>query len=128
MGDTISLEPHRHDAQAAVAPRHSCSCNHPPPAPAGDQQIDPVCGMAVTASIEKLRDHFDGNDYFFCGPRCLDKFRAAGREESDTDVDAPVTEREDPPVAGNDVALGVTDVEVRVDPRFVVPIARVVPA
>jgi Cu+-exporting ATPase len=32
--------------------------------------------MAVTASIEKLRDHFDGNDYFFCGPRCLDKFRA----------------------------------------------------
>lgn len=76
MGDTISLEPHRHDAQAAVAPRHSCSGNHPPPAPAGDQQIDPVCGMAVTASIEKLRDHFDGNDYFFCGPRCLDKFRA----------------------------------------------------
>ena len=76
MGDTISLEPHRHDAQAAVAPRHSCSGNHPPPAPAGDQQIDPVCGMAVTASIAKFRDHFDGNDYFFCGPRCLDKFRA----------------------------------------------------
>ena len=76
MGDTISLEPHRHDAQAAVAPRHSCSGNHTPPAPAGDQQIDPVCGMAVTASIAKFRDHFDGNDYFFCGPRCLDKFRA----------------------------------------------------
>src|ERR1017187_7595727 len=76
MGDTISLEPLGHDAQAAVAPRHSCSGNHTPPAPAGDQQIDPVCGMAVTASIEKLRDHFDGNDYFFCGPRCLDKFRA----------------------------------------------------
>ena len=76
MGDTISLEPHRHDAQAAVATHHSCSGNRTPPAPARDQQIDPVCGMAVTASIAKFRDHFDGNDYFFCGPRCLDKFRA----------------------------------------------------
>src|SRR5450631_4034234 len=76
MGDTINLEPHRHDAQAAVAARHSCSGNHTPPTPARDQQIDPVCGMAVTASIAKFRDHFDGNDYFFCGPKCLDKFRA----------------------------------------------------
>ena len=76
MDDTISLEPHRHDAQAAVATHHSCSGNHTPPAPAREQQIDPVCGMAVTASIAKFRDHFDGNDYFFCGPKCLDKFRA----------------------------------------------------
>ena len=53
---------------------------------------------------------------------------AARREQSDADVDAAVAQREDPAVAGHDVAVGVADVEVRVDPGFVVAIAGVVAA
>ena len=36
---------------------------------------DPVCGMDVTIATAKHRHIHQGHEYFFCNPRCLDKFR-----------------------------------------------------
>ncbi|HET8534981.1 MAG TPA: heavy metal translocating P-type ATPase [Sphingomicrobium sp.] len=37
---------------------------------------DPVCGMDVDTSKAKHRFELDGITYYFCNPRCLEKFRA----------------------------------------------------
>lgn len=39
------------------------------------EHIDPVCGMRVAASSPLVWDHA-GTKYYFCNPRCLEKFRA----------------------------------------------------
>ena len=44
--------------------------------PAG-QARDPVCGMSVTISGARFHCRHEQHDYYFCGPRCLEKFRAA---------------------------------------------------
>jgi len=36
---------------------------------------DPVCGMTVTASPEALHFDYKGQTYYFCNPRCLERFR-----------------------------------------------------
>ena len=51
-----------------------------------------------------------------------------GGEQPDADVHRPVADREDPSVAGEVVAVLVADVEVRLDPGFVVERAREVAA
>jgi len=43
----------------------------------GLTQIDPVCGMALTAERVRERTELDGSVYFFCQPSCLDAFRSA---------------------------------------------------
>jgi Cu+-exporting ATPase len=44
--------------------------------PAATELTDPVCGMAVDrqAAVHRLEHH--GKEYLFCGPGCLDEFRA----------------------------------------------------
>ena len=37
--------------------------------------LDPVCGMRVAATAEK-QVLYDGNPYYFCSTRCVEKFRA----------------------------------------------------
>jgi Cu+-exporting ATPase len=37
---------------------------------------DPVCGMDVDTSKARHRFELDGITYYFCNPRCLEKFRA----------------------------------------------------
>ncbi|HKQ26325.1 MAG TPA: heavy metal translocating P-type ATPase [Burkholderiales bacterium] len=37
---------------------------------------DPVCGMNVKIATAKHRHSHGGQEYFFCNPRCLEKFRA----------------------------------------------------
>lgn len=40
-----------------------------------DVVIDPVCGMKVDPKTAKGgKSHFEGHDYFFCNPKCKDKF------------------------------------------------------
>lgn len=39
--------------------------------------LDPVCGMKVNPSTAKYSCAHDGQQYFFCGQRCLAKFQAA---------------------------------------------------
>jgi len=36
--------------------------------------IDPICGMTVDESTAKYKTVKDGKEYFFCNPKCLDKF------------------------------------------------------
>lgn len=38
--------------------------------------LDPVCGMMVNPSSAKYTCEHDGQQYFFCGRRCLTKFQA----------------------------------------------------
>lgn len=42
----------------------------------GDVARDPVCGMSVRRSTAKHRHVHDGETYYFCNPRCRDKFVA----------------------------------------------------
>jgi Cu+-exporting ATPase len=38
--------------------------------------IDPVCGMKVDRATAKHRFSYNGQDYFFCGARCRERFAA----------------------------------------------------
>jgi len=65
----------------ATPHEHSC-CNHreKPDAtvsPAAPRVRDPVCGMSVDPNTAKHRFDHEGTTYFFCNPRCLEKFRAS---------------------------------------------------
>ena len=37
-------------------------------------EIDPVCGMKVSSS-SPLHTHYQGKEYYFCNPSCLEKFK-----------------------------------------------------
>ena len=37
-------------------------------------EIDPVCGMKVSTS-SPLHTHYQGKEYYFCNPSCLDRFK-----------------------------------------------------
>ncbi len=37
---------------------------------------DPVCGMKVNPATAAGKHEYQGHTYYFCNPRCLDKFRA----------------------------------------------------
>jgi len=54
--------------------------SHPSPAgppPAAETAVDPVCGMTVTPGVAKGGSaRHAGRDYWFCNPRCRDKFVA----------------------------------------------------
>lgn len=39
--------------------------------------IDPICGMTVEPATAAGRFDHDGETYYFCSTRCLDRFRAA---------------------------------------------------
>jgi Cu+-exporting ATPase len=41
--------------------------------PSEETQIDPVCGMTVSADSD-LKYKFDGSEYLFCSQHCVDKF------------------------------------------------------
>src|SRR5881394_3743081 len=56
-----SHNPHAHGAAPTIPAKH----------------IDPVCGMKVAPSTAAGSMDFQGTTYFFCGVRCLEKFRAA---------------------------------------------------
>src|ERR1700754_1997375 len=38
--------------------------------------VDPVCGMKVDPTAAKHRFSYRGQDYFFCGARCRERFEA----------------------------------------------------
>jgi len=49
--------------------------HHVPEAQADEPLKDPVCGMAVTSSSPH-HHAYHGQHFYFCNPKCLDKFRA----------------------------------------------------
>lgn len=38
--------------------------------------IDPVCGMSVDPATAAGRFEYEGRDYYFCNPHCMQKFKA----------------------------------------------------
>ena len=76
-GTTHAAHPHgccggEHEAGAATAPA-----------------IDPVCGMKVDPAPAKHRSSYRGQDYFFCGARCRERFEAGPEKFLTGRPDAP---------------------------------------
>ena len=49
----------------------------PAPRPENEEAVDPVCGMTVVVATARHRAEHDGRSYFFCNPRCREKFLLA---------------------------------------------------
>ena len=49
----------------------------PEPVPAEREELDPVCGMAVIVAAARHTGEHAGHLYYFCNPRCREKFLAA---------------------------------------------------
>jgi xanthine dehydrogenase accessory factor len=43
---------------------------------AAAEAIDPICGMTVTIASARHRAEHEGRSYYFCNPRCREKFLA----------------------------------------------------
>jgi Cu+-exporting ATPase len=62
------------------------------PAPAlPGTAIDPVCGMKVNIANAKYRLSHQGHDYYFCNPRCLEKFSADPQKYLQPSTKTPAT-------------------------------------
>jgi P-type Cu+ transporter len=56
---------------------HACCGGHHGAKPTeATPAIDPVCGMKVDPATAKHRFSYRGQDYFFCGARCRERFEA----------------------------------------------------
>jgi len=60
---------------------------------------DPVCGMAVDPATAKHRLTHEGQEYYFCGAHCLEKFQAVPDAYLKRDQGHPSAAHEVPPVA-----------------------------
>ena len=60
------------------AMKHDCCSGHAHPhAPTAEEiAIDPVCGMKVKVATAKNTTVHEGQTYYFCNPKCLQKFTA----------------------------------------------------
>ncbi|HLI12881.1 MAG TPA: heavy metal translocating P-type ATPase [Alphaproteobacteria bacterium] len=76
-------------------PHHGCAHDHAPAGAAANDARDPVCGMRVDPATAKHRAEHDGRIYYFCNPRCREKFVAAPERY----LDAAVEERRAAPAA-----------------------------
>ena len=61
--------------------------------------IDPVCGMSVTIATAKHAHVHDGTTYYFCNPRCKEKFAAEPQRYLDEDLKKAAAEKEAASVA-----------------------------
>ncbi|HET9933088.1 MAG TPA: heavy metal-binding domain-containing protein [Polyangiaceae bacterium] len=76
----------------------SHSCCSPPPLAAPAKVIDPVCGMTVNPATAKGGSfEYQGTTYYFCNPRCRERFSA--NPESFLKKDEPAALQKAPPVA-----------------------------
>jgi P-type Cu+ transporter len=66
--------------------------------PAAGKAKDPVCGMDVDIATAKHRYVYAGQEYYFCNPRCLEKFRANPEQYL-----PPATDKAQDPVCGMQV-------------------------
>jgi Cu+-exporting ATPase len=63
---------------------------HPRPA-AADTATDPVCGMTVNVAAAKHTTVHEGQTYYFCNPKCLQKFEAEPARYLEPRQKAPAT-------------------------------------
>ena len=80
--------------------------------------IDPVCGMRVDPARAAAKFEYRGSTYYFCNPRCADKFRAEPEHYLDSS-----TEKRMPPAALAPVA-GQRTAYTRVRSRPACPMRR----
>lgn len=52
----------------------NCCHNSEPKNPS--LEIDPVCGMSVNPQTAKHKMNYEGKSFYFCNPKCLEKFSA----------------------------------------------------
>ncbi len=71
----MALAKHAHGTGAAHAGRHGGGDQEPGVENSG-VAIDPVCGMSVKRETAKHRLEYRGQEYFFCGARCRERFAA----------------------------------------------------
>jgi Cu+-exporting ATPase len=87
---------------------HAHHGHHPPdPTPSTERAVDPVCGMSVNPATAKggSLDH-GGHTYYFCNPRCRERFAAnpakylaaAAPATADAESPAPARSHAAPPV------------------------------
>jgi Cu+-exporting ATPase len=87
---------------------HAHHGHHPPdPPPSTERAVDPVCGMSVNPATAKggSLDH-GGHTYYFCNPRCRERFAAnpakylaaAAPATADAESPAPARSHAAPPV------------------------------
>ncbi|MFB3819567.1 MAG: heavy metal translocating P-type ATPase [Candidatus Methylomirabilales bacterium] len=71
------------------------------PAPQGQpgKAKDPVCGMTVDPATAFSHEH-DGQTYFFCSPRCVERFRANPTKYLETRKETRPAPRRPVPAAG----------------------------
>src|SRR5216684_1613949 len=63
-------------AMPATEPASHGSSPHDHDAASPGMATDPVCGMSVDPATARHRTEHAGKQYFFCGPRCLERFTA----------------------------------------------------
>lgn len=73
-----------------------------------EASIDPVCGMVATGSPHRYE--YQGHTYFFCNPRCLQRFRAEPEKYLQPTGPEPTPAA---PASGNVVYVCPMDPEVR---------------
>lgn len=88
---------------------HGSCCSHgdhtPPPA-APEKVLDVVCGMTVDPATAKQRFSYKGQEYFFCGARCRERFSA--------DPESFLKPREPaPPMPAGTIYICPMDTEIR---------------
>lgn len=67
---------HSHNHKSSPDGSHAC-CSVKPTEKSSVKVIDPVCGMSIDPSTAKGgKSTFEGEDYFFCNPKCKTKFDA----------------------------------------------------
>jgi P-type Cu+ transporter len=74
--ETFKAEPGRYveaEERPAEAERTPAAA---PSAPAPAEAVDVVCGMHVVPEKARFRHEHEGETYFFCSGRCLERFRA----------------------------------------------------
>ncbi len=72
---------------------HSCCSNHGRDAADAKEAVDPVCGMTVTIATAKHVHEHEGTTYYFCNPKCREKFIAdPGKYLSGARAEEPVVE------------------------------------
>ena len=106
--ERFAAEPSRYlDAAPRTPPKAADSCcggSHAAMAqhgadPAPGTAIDPVCGMSVTIATAKHQHQHDGTTYYFCNPRCKERFAAEPARYLDPEAKAAAAAAEAASVA-----------------------------
>jgi len=89
-----------HQAKASSATccggahEHAAHASHASSPPKSETAIDPVCDMSVTIDTAKHTYDHDGVTYYFCNPRCKEKFSAEPQRYLDEELKKAAAEKE----------------------------------